>query len=163
MADSRLAIVAGSFDPMTNGHLDLIDRASRLFDRVVVAVLINRAKSALFTTEERLDMLRTVLADRPRVDVDAFDGLLVDYARRRGAVAIVRGLRTTTEVAEEWPVAMMHRQFHPECETVFLLPGADTMHISSRIVREIASFGGPIDALVPPVVAARLVSRMRKP
>jgi pantetheine-phosphate adenylyltransferase len=160
MANNRLAVVAGSFDPFTNGHLDLVDRASRLFDRVVVAVLVNRAKHTLFTLEERLEMLRAVLSDRAIVEVDSFDGLLVDYVRRRGAVAIVRGLRTTTEVAEEWPVAMMHRQFNPACETIFLLPGADTMHISSRIVREIASFGGPVDALVPPLVAARLAERL---
>jgi pantetheine-phosphate adenylyltransferase len=131
MSDSsRLAVVAGSFDPLTNGHIDLIERAHTLFARVTVAVLVNPSKQPLFS--------------------------IGDYVRQRGAAAIVRGLRTAGEFSDEWPVALMNRHLDPSCETVFIVPAAASMHISSRLVREIASLGGPVDGLVPPGVAARL-------
>jgi pantetheine-phosphate adenylyltransferase len=158
MSDSsRLAVVAGSFDPLTNGHIDLIERAHTLFERVTVAVLVNPSKQPLFSIGERLAMIREVIdARRWPVDIDTFEGLLADYVRQRGAAAIVRGLRTAGEFSDEWPVALMNRHLDPSCETVFIVPAAATMHISSRLVREIASLGGPVDGLVPPGVAARL-------
>lgn len=161
---SRLAIVAGSFDPLTNGHVDLIERGVKLFDRVVVAVLVNPAKQPLFSIEERVEMIRAVAAARQLpVEVDTFSGLLADFARQRGATALVRGLRTADEFADEWPTALMNRHLEPGCETVFVVPAAATMHISSRLVREIASLGGPVDGLVPDVVAASLRRRLPSP
>jgi pantetheine-phosphate adenylyltransferase len=157
---SRLAVLAGTFDPVTHGHCDLIGRAVRLFDRVVVAALVNPAKQPLFTLDERLAMLTEATAGWPSVEVDTFDGLLAEYVRRRGASAVVRGLRSSTEFADESQVALMNRHLNPACETVFLVPSADTQHISSRLVREIAALGGPVDALVPPIAAAALARRL---
>jgi pantetheine-phosphate adenylyltransferase len=164
MSDTpRLAVLAGSFDPLTNGHLDVIVRTTRLFDRVIVAVLINPAKSPLFTVQERVAMIREATVRVPGVEVDAFDGLLAEYVRRRRATAIVRGLRTSTEFSDEWPIAMMNRRLNPDCETVFVVPSVEHLCVSSRLVREIASLGGPVDGLVPPTVAARLVERFAAP
>ena len=156
----RLAVLAGSFDPLTNGHLDVIVRSTRLFTRVIVAVLVNSAKTPLFSVDERVAMIREATADVAGVEVDSFDGLLADYVRRRGAVAIVRGLRTSSEFSAEWPMAMMNRRLNAECDTVFVVPSVEHLCISSRLVREIASLGGPIDDLVPPAVARRLVDRV---
>lgn len=158
---NRLAVVAGSFDPFTNGHLDLVERAARLFDRVVVAVLVNKSKQAVFTTEERVGMIRDVVGAMPGVEVDTFDGLLVDYVRKRAAVAVVRGLRTAGEFTDEWPTALVNRQLNAACETVFVIPAAGVMHVSSRHVREVASFGGPIDAFVPAPIVARVARKFR--
>jgi len=161
MSDSsRLAVVAGSFDPLTNGHLDLIERAMTLFDRLVVAVLVNPAKQPLFGIDERLVMIREAIdARRWPVEVDTFDGLLADYVRRRGACALVRGLRTAGEFSHEWPVALMNRHLEATCETVFVVPGAAVAHVSSSLVREIASRRGPVADLVPAGVADRLARR----
>lgn len=156
---TRLAVVAGSFDPVTNGHIDLIERSVRLFERVVVAVLVNAAKQPLFEIEDRVAMTREALSAYPGVEVDTFDGLLAEYVRRRRASAVVRGLRTASEFSDEWQIALMNRHLNAGCETVFLVPSAATMAVSSRIVREIASLGGAVDALVPPGVAARLAER----
>lgn len=157
---SRLAIIAGSFDPLTNGHVDLVERASAVFTHVVLAVLVNPAKQPLFTLADRRAMIEEVAQLRQwTVEVDTFEGLLADYARNRGAVAIVRGLRTAGEFASEQPTALMNRHLAGSCETVFLVPGADVAHISSTLVREIASFGGAVDGLVPTGVAARLKRR----
>ncbi len=148
MADApRLAVMAGTFDPLTNGHLDVIARAARLFGRVVVAVLVNPAKAPLFALEDRMAMIREAVAPIAGAEVDAFDGLLADYVKRRQASAVVRGLRTASEFADEWPVALMNRHLNPACETVFVVPSAATMHVSSRLVREIAALGGPVDGL----------------
>jgi pantetheine-phosphate adenylyltransferase len=160
MSDApRLAILPGTFDPITNGHLDVIVRATRLFDRVIVAVLVNPDKSPLFSLDDRLTMIREATTRVPRVEVESFDGLLAEYVRRRGATAIVRGLRTSAEFSGEWPVAMMNRRLNAECETVFVVPAVEHLCVSSRLVREIASLGGPIDGLVPPPAAARLAER----
>ena len=160
MSDApRLAVLAGTFDPLTFGHLDLIARSRALFDRVVVAVLVNPAKTPLFSLDERVAMIAEVIADRPGVTVDTFGGLLAEYARRQGAVAIIRGLRGAAEFDAEQPMALMNRHLNPGCETVFIMPSADRMHISSRLVREIASLGGPVQGLVPSPVATRLARR----
>lgn len=156
----RLAVVAGSFDPLTSGHVDLVERALALFSRVVVAVLVNPAKQPLFGIDERLEMIQEVAEARGwSLDIDAFEGLLADYVRRRGACAVVRGLRTAGEFSHEWPVALMNRHLEASCETVFVVPGATVAHVSSSLVREIASLEGPLDGLVPDTVAVRLVRR----
>ncbi len=160
MADaSRIAVFAGSFDPLTNGHADLIQRGAALFDRLIVAVLVNAEKRPLFSVDERVDMIRGAVGHLPRVEVDTFDGLLADFVRRRGATAVIRGLRTATEFSDEWQMALMNRHLYAGCETVFLLPSAEFTHISSRLVREIASLGGPVDGLVPASIAARVAAR----
>lgn len=159
---SRLAVCPGSFDPLTNGHLDMITRATRLFDRVAVAVLTNPGKHPLFTIGERVAMVRQCvsgIADAHRIEVDTFDGLLADYVQRRQAVGVVRGLRSTAEFSEEAQMAMMNRHLNVGCETVFLVPSPDVAFISSRLVREIASLGGSLDGLVPPAVATALAER----
>jgi pantetheine-phosphate adenylyltransferase len=156
---ARLAVVPGSFDPPTNGHLDMIVRTAALFDRVVVALLVNASKQPIFTLDERVAMMREIVAALPNVEVDTFDGLLADYVRMRGASAVVRGLRTTTEYSEEWPMAQMNRHLNPACETIFLVPAPEHMPISARLVREIASLGGPLTGLVPPTVEAHLRRR----
>lgn len=158
---ARLAIVPGSFDPLTNGHVDMIRRAAALFDRLVVAVLVNEQKTPLFTQEERVRMLRQACDAWPNVDVDTFDGLLVDYARRRGAVAIVRGIRSSADFEYEYPMALMNRHLEPQIETVFLVPAAEYAYISSRLVKEVFGLGGSVRALVPPIVADALEARRR--
>lgn len=157
--DSRIAVFPGSFDPLTNGHADVIARSARLFDRLIVAVLVNASKQPLFTADERVAMIRAVVAGLPQVEVDTFDGLLAEYARRRGATVVVRGLRAATEFAEEWQMALINRHLHAGLETLFMPASAEVAHISSRLVKEIASLGGPIDGLVPPAVAAHLAGR----
>jgi pantetheine-phosphate adenylyltransferase len=154
--------VPGSFDPLTNGHLDVIRRAATLFDRLVVAVASNPAKQPLLPAGERVAIIREVLSALPEtrgVDVDAFDGLLAEYVRRRRALAVVRGLRTAAELSDEMQMARMNRHLYDSFETVFLVADASVAHISSRLVKEIAAFGGSLEGLVPPPVAARLARR----
>lgn len=156
---SRLAILPGTFDPLTNGHRELVARTVALFDRVVVVVLVNHAKQPLFPLEERLAMIRGVVAEWPAVEVASYDGLLADYMRERRAAVVVRGARSAPEFAAEAQIASMNRHLYAGCETVFLAPTAATAHISSTLVREIASFGGSVDGLVPASVAAALAAR----
>jgi pantetheine-phosphate adenylyltransferase len=156
--DSRVAIFPGSFDPLTNGHLDLIERSARLFDRVIVAVLTNSSKQPLFPVKTRLAMLSEVFKGRATIEVDAFRGLLVDYARTRGARVVVRGIRGVTDFDGETQMALMNRRLDADLETVFLAPSASNAYISSRLVREIATLGGSLEGLVPPVVAKRLAA-----
>jgi pantetheine-phosphate adenylyltransferase len=151
-----LAIYPGSFDPITRGHLDLIERGSRLFDHLVVAVLTNFDKQPLFTVEERVEMLRTVTRGMRNVSVDKFGGLLVDYARRKRARAILRGIRAFSDYEYELQMALTNRGLEPSIETVFLTPAEAYSHISSRLVKEIFIHGGSVKGLVPPVVEARL-------
>lgn len=155
----RIAVCPGSFDPLTLGHVDIIERAARLYDRVVVAVLINPDKRPLFSVEERVAILGEVFAGRGNVSVDAFEGLLVDYARQKQASVIVRGLRSVTDFEYELPMALMNRHLAPDIETTFLMPAAQYTHISSRLIREVFGLGGPIDGLMPPLVEARLLAR----
>ena len=157
------ALCPGTFDPVTNGHLDIIERASQRFDRVVVAVLRNPAKEPLFPVEERVAMLKEVCADLANVEVDAFSGLLVDYARRRGAGIIVKGLRAVSDYEYEIQMAQMnHRISGGEVETVFMTTSPQWSFISSSLVKEIARFGGSVEGLVPPVVAERLAERLAR-
>ena len=162
-APLRIAIFPGSFDPVTNGHLDLIERSSRLFDRVIVAVLRNTSKTPFFSVEDRLAMLREVLAGRPGVEVDAFQGLVVDYARARQAIAIVRGVRGGADLDYERPMALTNRHLNSDVDTVLLLPSAAYGHVSSTLVREIAALGGPVRGLVPPAVESWIAQRPRGP
>ncbi len=150
------AIYPGSFDPITNGHLDLIRRGSRLFDQLVIAVLTNLDKKPLFSVSERVEMLREVTKDVANVSVDTFGGLLVDYARRKGARALLRGVRAFSDYEYELQMALMNRKLEPALETVFLMPAESFAYISSRLVKEIVQHGGPVTGLVPPHVEERL-------
>ena len=152
----RVAVSPGSFDPLTNGHVDIILRGARLFDRIVVAILRNAEKHPLFSPEERVAMAREVFHEHPNVDVDAFDGLLVDYASRRGASVIVRGLRAVSDFEFELQMALMNRRLGPDIETVFMMPAEQYTYVSSRLIKEVFALGGPIAGLVPEVVEARL-------
>ena len=155
-----LAIYPGSFDPVTNGHLDLIERGTKIFDQLVVAVLRNLEKDALFTVQERVEMLREVTRGWPNVEVDIFDGLLVEYARRRRAQVLLRGIRAISDYEYELQMALMNRKIEPGIETVFMMPAETYSYLSSRLVKEIARLGGPVEGLVPPVVAERLRAKV---
>jgi pantetheine-phosphate adenylyltransferase len=159
---SVIAIYPGSFDPITNGHLDLIDRGSRLVDRLIVAILRNEAKQPLFTVEERIEMLEEVVTAYPNVEVDSFHGLLVDYARDRNATVLLRGIRAISDYVEELQMALMNRRLNPEVETIFMMSQEAYSFISSRLVKEVISLGGNISGLVPPSVEVRLRKRFLK-
>jgi pantetheine-phosphate adenylyltransferase len=154
--DPVLAIYPGSFDPVTNGHLDLIERAGRLFGRVVVSVLRNTEKTPMFTLKERVEMLRDATQMFPNVEVDTFDGLLVDYARQLGARILLRGIRAVSDYEYELQMALMNRRLEPQLETVFMLPAVEYSFLSSHLVRELARLGGPLTGMVPPAVEQRL-------
>ena len=156
MNADTLAIYPGSFDPLTNGHVDIIQRGSGLFDRIVVAILLNVEKSPLFTVEERVEICREVLSPYPNVEVDTFDGLLVEYARARRAGVIVRGLRAISDFEYEMQMALMNRHLNPEVETVFMMPAEPYTYVSSRLVKEVVALGGSVTKLVPSVVEQRL-------
>jgi len=151
-----LAIYPGSFDPITNGHLDLIERGSQLFDHLVIAVLINLEKEPFFTVEERVEMLRLVTRSMPNVSVDTFRGLLVEYAMKKRAQVILRGIRAFSDYEYELQMALMNRRLEPGLETVFLMPAESNTYISSRLVKEIFRHGGSVKGLVPPLVEERL-------
>jgi pantetheine-phosphate adenylyltransferase len=150
------AIYPGSFDPVTNGHLDLIARGATIFDQLIVAVAQNLEKEPLFAVKERVEMLEAVTFEWKNVEVDVFDGLLVNYARGEGAGVIVRGIRAVSDYEYELQMAMMNRKLEPDIETVFMLPAEPYSYLSSRLVKEIARLGGPVKDLVPPIVAERL-------
>jgi pantetheine-phosphate adenylyltransferase len=156
----RVAIYPGSFDPLTNGHLDLIERGSRLADKLIVAVLRNDEKKALFTTEERLAMMLRATVHLPNVAVDCFDGLLVDYARRQNAHIILRGIRAVSDYEYELRKALMNRHLNPEAETVFLLSAEAYSFVSSSLVKEVIGLGGDAGGLVPPFVEEKLKQRL---
>ena len=156
MNTETLAIYPGSFDPLTNGHVDIIQRGAKLFDRIVVAILLNVEKSPLFTVTERVDIAREVFRGNPSVEVDTFDGLLVEYARRKRAGVIVRGLRAISDFEYEMQMALMNRNLNPEVETVFMMPAEPYTYVSSRLVKEVAALGGSVTNLVPRLVEERL-------
>jgi pantetheine-phosphate adenylyltransferase len=157
----RLAIYPGSFDPITNGHIDVIARAAKLFDEVLVAAASNEAKTALFSMEERVGMLKEVTGRFKNVSVVGFHGLLMEFARRHGAVAVVRGLRAISDFEFEFQMALMNRKLEPSIETVFLTPREEYTYLSSRIVKEIAKLGGPVDEFVPGPVVEALRKKLR--
>ncbi|PKN55556.1 MAG: pantetheine-phosphate adenylyltransferase [Deltaproteobacteria bacterium HGW-Deltaproteobacteria-14] len=155
----RMAICPGSFDPLTNGHETIMRRGLALFDRIIVAVTINLKKTPLFTTEERMAMVRASFPDEPRIEIEALDGLLAAYARSRGAVAILRGLRAPSDFEYELQMAQMNRHLHPDLDTVFLASDADGSYVSSSIVKEVARLGGHVADMVPPHVSAALAAK----
>lgn len=157
----RRAIYPGSFDPVTNGHLDVIERARKLFDEVIVAVAVNDQKQPLFSPDERMKMLREAVADE-QVRVEAMDGLLVEFAATRQATAIIRGLRAISDFEFEFQMALMNRKLNSDVETIFLMPKEDYTYLSSRIVKEIARLGGDVASFVPKRVAAELQGKLRR-
>ena len=158
-----VAIYPGSFDPITNGHLDLIARGSRLVGRLIVAVLRNQDKQPLFSIEERMQMLQEAVAPWPNVEIGSFNGLLVDYAAEQGANLIFRGIRAISDYEHELQMALMNRRLHPEIETAFLMASEANSFISSRLVKQVVSLGGNVAGMVPAAVEARLAKRLCKP
>lgn len=160
MAQRLTAIYPGSFDPITNGHLDLIERGCKIFDHLIVAVLVNIEKRPLFTVEERVEMLREATRHCTNVSVDTFDGLLVDYAVRRQARVILRGVRAISDYENELQMALMNRKMDSNLETVFMMPAVGYTYLSSRLVREVCHLGGNVSGLVPPIVEERLRAKV---
>ncbi len=161
MPEAR-AIYPGSFDPITNGHVDIIRRGLRVFDRIVVAVLKNPKKTPLFTTKERVNMIQVIFARDKRVEVQAFDGLLVDFARANRTPVVIRGLRAISDFEYEFQMALMNRNLAPDIETFFMMPNVDYSFLSSEMVREVAGLGGSVEGLVPELVVRRLRDKVRK-
>ena len=156
MPSQIVAIYPGSFDPLTNGHVDIIQRGSRLFDRIIVGILINLEKAPLFTVPERVGIARDVFKGWDNVDVDTFDGLLVDFAQKKHAGVIVRGLRAVSDFEFELQMALMNRRLRPDVETVFMMPAEPYTYVSSRLVKEVVALGGSVHGLVPDIVEERL-------
>jgi pantetheine-phosphate adenylyltransferase len=152
----RLAIYPGSFDPLTNGHLDIVERGLSLFDEVIVAILINPKKQSLFSIEERIDLLNEIFINHPNVHADSFNGLLVDYARQKQATAILRGMRAVSDFEHEFQMAIMNRRMNRKIQTIFLMTGFRWIFTSSSIIKEVAQFGGDVSDLVPDPVNKRL-------
>jgi pantetheine-phosphate adenylyltransferase len=155
----RIAVFPGGFDPVTNGHMDLVRRMTHLFDRVVVAVVKGRDKGSLFTWEERVDMFRQAVEEIPNVEVEMFDELMVDFARRKGAVAIVRGIRAVTDFENEFDMALMNRKMAPHLESVYLMTNQDYLYVSASRIREVARLGYDVSDLVPPHVFKALQAK----
>ena len=155
----KIAIYPGSFDPVTNGHLDILDRALKLFDKVIMTIAHNVTKDPMFTEEERLDLLRKAVKGYSNVEVDSFQGLLVDYVQKHNAIAVVRGLRAMTDFEYELQMALMNRKLNEKFETVFLMPNEKYTYLSSNFVREIARLGGDVSKFVPPVVRQALEAK----
>jgi pantetheine-phosphate adenylyltransferase len=158
---TRIAIYPGSFDPITNGHIDVIRRALKIFDRLIVAVAVNDRKQPLFGTEERVRMIKTALQGQSRVIVDSFHGLLVDYAREQKASAVIRGIRAVSDFEYEFQMALMNRKLCRDIETVYLTPYEQYTYLNSSLVKEVARMGGSLKGLVPPVTAAGLRAKFR--
>jgi pantetheine-phosphate adenylyltransferase len=154
--DNRIAIYPGTFDPLTNGHLSILNRALKIFDKLIIAILINPKKTPLFSLEERKAMIEEILKDRPNVEIDSFEGLLVDYAVKKGSNVIVRGLRALSDFEFEFQLALMNRKLNGDVQSIFLMTDYKWFYISSTIIKEAASLGGKIDGLVPPLVCKRL-------
>jgi pantetheine-phosphate adenylyltransferase len=159
--DGRLALFPASFDPLTNGHLDMVHRAHRLFPNLVVAVATNVAKKGTFSVEERLEMLQGVLGDLPGVRLTQFDGLMVDFAREIGATVVIRGLRAMADFEYEFEMALMNKRLNPAIETVFMMTSEEFFYVSSSRLKELVHFGAEVDAWVPPIVAKALREKIR--
>ena len=153
---TRIAVYPGSFDPLTNGHVDIILRGAHIFDKIVLALLVNVDKNPLFSLEDRVEITRKVFQEYPNVEVDTFDGLLVDYAKRRDISVIVRGLRAISDFEYELQMALMNRRLSPDTETVFMMPAEQYTYVSSRLVKEVFALGGSVSGLVPELVEERL-------
>ncbi|MBN1960818.1 MAG: pantetheine-phosphate adenylyltransferase [Deltaproteobacteria bacterium] len=162
MHESTLALYPGSFDPITNGHINIIERGLKVFDRLIVGVATNIRKQQLFSPEERVMMIKETIGTNSKVEVVAFDGLLVDFARSRGVAAILRGLRAVSDFEFEFQMAHMNRRLGPNIETVFMMTGEDHFYVSSQLVREIARFQGDVSGVVPKPVAERLHQHFNK-
>lgn len=159
----RLAVYPGSFDPVTYGHLDIIQRGLEVFDELIIAVAANSEKSGLFSFTERMEMIREVVGDDPRVKIETFKGLLVDYVVSRGARVIIRGLRAVSDFEYEFQLAQTNRAIHPEVETVFMMTSVPYVYLSSSVVKTVAGLGGPVDSFVPPAIKAALEKKLAKP
>ncbi|MGB9835562.1 MAG: pantetheine-phosphate adenylyltransferase [Candidatus Saccharicenans sp.] len=157
----RKAIYPGSFDPITNGHVDIIQRGKKIFDKIIVGVLDNPKKSPLFTAAERVELIKQVFAQDPAVEVMSFDGLLVDFARKNGVNVVIRGLRAISDFEYEFQMALMNRKLAHEMETLFMMPSLKYSFLSSNIVKEVFQLGGCIKDLVPPLVEEALINKMR--
>ena len=155
----RIAIYPGSFDPVTNGHIDIAERGLKLFDRIIIAILLNPGKQSLFSVEERLEMLNESMPGNSNIEFDTFDGLLVDYARKRKASAVLRGMRAVSDFEYEFQLALMNRKLNRDIETVFLMTGLRWIFTSSSIIKEAARFGGDISDMVPPGVNRRIKAK----
>jgi pantetheine-phosphate adenylyltransferase len=156
----RTALYAGSFDPITRGHEDLMLRSLAYVDRLIVAVATNSSKNAIFTVQERVELIRATVSNESRITVKSFDGLLVEFAAQEGAQLLIRGLRAVSDFEYEYQMALMNRHLSPKLETVFMVPSLDTTYISASLVREIARYGGDVSSLVHPAVAAALKARL---
>ncbi len=157
----KVAVYAGSFDPLTYGHVNIIERALKIFDKVIVAVATNYQKQPLFSPEERVEMIKEVFKDEPRVEVESFEGLLVDYMKKKDIKIIIRGLRATSDFEYEYHMASMNRSLYPEVDTIFMVTAKDYFFISSRTIKEIASLGGEVSDFVPPIVAKKLKEKFK--
>lgn len=159
---ARIAVYPGTFDPITNGHLDIACRATKLFDRVIMGVAVENYKDNLFSLEERVELVRRVVEPFPQISVEGFDALLIDFARRKQAQAIIRGLRALSDFEYEFQLALMNKKLNDDIETVFLMTSVEYAFISSRIIKQVASLGGCVEGLVPPLVEKAVVERYRK-
>ena len=158
----RIAIYPGSFDPVTNGHVDIAQRGLRLFDKIIVAILENPVKNFLFTVEERMEMLKSSFEEYPDIEVEIFDGLLVDYAAKKDSIAILRGMRAVSDFEYEFQLALMNRKLNREVQTVFLMTSLRWIFTSSSIIKEAAQFGGDIKGMVPPIVNEKLKEKFKR-
>ena len=158
----NIAVYPGTFDPVTNGHLDIINRAALLFDKVIVAVLVNQSKKPVFSVKERLKHLKEITKDIPNVEVDSFEGLLVEYMKKKGSRIAVRGLRAVSDLEYEFQMALMNRKLAPDIETFFIVTDPKYSYVSSSSIREIFSFGGSVEEVVPPIVYSKLQEHFKK-
>ena len=158
----KIAVFPGSFDPITNGHIDIIERCNHLFDKIIIAIAFNPEKRGLFTLNERLEMIRTIYGEHKNIIIDSFEGLLMDYAKKVGANIIIRGLRAISDFEYEFQMALMNRRLDDKIETIFMMPHETYSYVSSRLIKEVFQLGGSIQGLVPPIVEKKLREKFRK-